>query len=166
MSRQFLFLLAAAAAMAVAWAAPASAVSISILVPVQFGATLSNFGEPVPTSTATGSANFSFDSASRTVLVDESVSGIAGDMSGNHIHCCTDVPGMGSKGVALNFTGLPTGTSGQYTKAFTMAGADFNVLLAGAQAGKAFVNLPTPSTYAGGEVRGFLAPVPSSPPMP
>ena len=36
----------------------------------------------------------------------------------------------------------------------------FATLLAGALAGKAYINIHTPGTYAGGEIRGFLAPVP------
>lgn len=126
----------------------------------QFSTTLTSLGEPVPTSTATGAATVTFDDATLMVTVSESFAGLAGNMSGNHIHCCTAVAGTGSAGVALNFTGLPTGTTGSYSNTFTLGAAPFASLLAGAQAGKAYVNIHTPGTYAGGEIRGFLAPVP------
>ncbi|HEY9108646.1 MAG TPA: CHRD domain-containing protein, partial [Roseateles sp.] len=80
-----------------------------------FTATLTSAGEPVPTSLATGSATFAFDNVALTVSVNETFAGIAGDMSGNHIHCCTATAGTGGASVALNFTGLPTGTSGTYS---------------------------------------------------
>lgn len=125
-----------------------------------FTATMSNIGEPTPTSTATGSASFSFDDVALTVGVGEVFAGIASNMSGNHIHCCTAVAGTGSASVALNFTGLSTGTSGSYSNSFTLSAAAFSSLLAGVQAGKAYVNIHTPGTYAAGEIRGFLVPVP------
>lgn len=121
-----------------------------------FTASMSSFGEPVPTSTATGSASFSFDDVAFTVGVGEVFAGIASNMSGNHIHCCTAVAGTGSAAVALGFTGLPTGTSGTYSNSFTLTPAAFSSLLAGVQAGKAYVNIHTPGTYGGGEIRGFL----------
>lgn len=126
----------------------------------QFSTTLTSLGEPVPTSTATGTATVTFDDATLKVTVNETFAGLASSMSGNHIHCCTAVAGAGSVGVALNFTGLPTGTAGSYTNTFTLGAAPFASLLAGAQAGKAYVNIHTPGTYAAGEIRGFLAPVP------
>jgi len=125
-----------------------------------FKATLTSAGEPTPTSLATGSATFAFDDTALTVTVNETFAGIASNMSGNHIHCCTATAGTGSVGVALNFTGLPTGTSGSYTNTFTLSSASFTSLLTGAQAGKAYVNIHTPGTYAAGEIRSFLAPVP------
>ncbi len=121
-----------------------------------FTTTLSSVGEPVPTSLAKGSAVVTFDDSALTVLVNETFAGIAASMSGNHIHCCTAVAGTGSSGVALGFTGLPAGTSGTYSNGFTLGAASFASLLAGSQAGKAYVNIHTPGTYAAGEIRGFL----------
>ena len=154
MTRQSLPLLAAAGALAVSLAAPAAATTF------QFVTTLSSLGEPTPTSLATGSASVTFDDVAFTVAVDETFSGIAANMSGNHIHCCTASPGTGSASVALGFTGLATGTSGQYTNTFTMPVTNFSFLLAGVQAGKGYVNIHTPGVYSGGEIRGFLVPVP------
>ena len=154
MTRQSVPLLASAGALAFALAAPANAATF------QFTATLSNLGEPTPTSLATGSASFTFDDVASTVFVDEFFNGIASSMSGNHIHCCTASPGTGSASIGLNFTGLATGTSGHYTNTFTMPVTNFSSLLTGVQAGKAYVNIHTPGAYAIGEIRGFLAPVP------
>lgn len=121
-----------------------------------FTASLSSLGEPVPTSTATGSATFAFDDVALSVLVNETYAGIASNPSGNHIHCCTATAGAGSAGVVLNFSPLPTGTSGTYTNTFTLSSTAFSSLLAGATAGTAYVNIHTAGTYAGGEIRGFL----------
>ena len=125
-----------------------------------FFTTLTNVGEPVPTSTATGNATVTFDDVAFTVAISETFAGIAGNMSGNHIHCCTAVAGTGNSGVMLGFTGLPTGTSGTYNNTFTLTPAAFSTLLTGTLDGKAYVNIHTAGTYAGGEIRGFLAPVP------
>ncbi|MBI3347106.1 MAG: CHRD domain-containing protein [Burkholderiales bacterium] len=144
---------------------PRTAVGAALLVlaslPAQatvhfFTASLASLGEPVPTSTATGSATFAFDDVALSVLVNETYAGIASNPSGNHIHCCTATAGTGSTGVALNFSPLATGTSASYTNTFTLSSAAFSSLLAGATAGKAYVNIHTPGTYAAGEIRGFL----------
>ena len=92
-----------------------------------------------------------------------------------HIHCCVTAPG--NAGVATTsptFTGFPGGvTSGtddhtfntlgpsSYNPAFVSArGGVANAavtLLAGQQAGPAYMNVHTQRS-GGGEVRGFLAP--------
>jgi hypothetical protein len=149
--------------------APVAALALSAM-PAQatifnFTASMAALGEPTPTSTATGSATFVFDDAALTVKVHETFAGIASNMSGNHIHCCTAVAGTGSASVLLGFTGLATGTSGTYDNTFTLSSTSFSTLLAGVNAGKAYINIHTPGTYAGGEIRGFLVsavPEPSS----
>lgn len=122
--------------------------------------TLSAAGEPVPTSLATGAATVVFDDLLSTVSVHETFNGLAANASAAHIHCCTALAGTGSAGVALGFTAFPAVTSGTYDASFTLAPTAFATLLTGVQAGKAYVNIHTPGTYAGGEIRGFLAPVP------
>ena len=147
-----LSLIAAAAALCVAM--PASAVTSS------FSASLSSLGEPVPTSTATGQASVLFDDLLYSVNVHVSFQGLSTNLSAGHIHCCTAVPNTGSVGVSLGVMGLPTGTTGTYDRSFTLTPTAFSTLLAGVEAGRAYVNLHTPGTYAAGEIRGFLAPVP------
>ena len=127
-----------------------------------FIASLSSLGEPVPTSTATGFATVTFDDVLNSVSVQLSFAGLANSQPFGHIHCCTAVAGAGSVGVALEFAGLPAASSGSYSKSFTAFNGTttFNSLLAGVSAGKAYVNIHTPGTYAAGEIRGFLAPIP------
>jgi hypothetical protein len=143
-------LICAAAAVTLSAAMPASAV-VTV-----FTTTMTGTGEPVPTSTATGAAIVTFDSAFNSITVLLSFAGLANSSPFGHIHCCTAVPGTGSGPVALSFTGLPAVTTGSYI-AFFPGAAAFNTILAGATAGQAYVNIHTPGTYAGGEIRGFLA---------
>ena len=145
---------AAAAALTFAAAMPASAVTTI------FFTGLSSAGEPVPTSTATGAAIVTFDDAVNTVTVQLSWQGLANNAPFGHIHCCTSVPGVGSSGVALNFTPLPTLATGTYSNVFALTPTAFNALFTGAAAGRAYVNIHTPGLYAGGEIRGFLPAVP------
>jgi CHRD domain/PEP-CTERM motif len=142
------------AAAAMAASLPASAVIST------FSTSLSGIGEPVPTSTATGSATVSFDDVLLTVDVDLSFAGLANSSPFGHIHCCTATAGSGNAGVKVEFTGFPAVSTGDYSKVFTLSSSAFSTLLTGVQDGKAYVNIHTPGTYGGGEIRGFLAPVP------
>jgi len=151
--------LAAVLALTISAALPAAAATFA------FTTTLSNVGEPVPTSTATGSATVTFDDIAKTVAVSLSYSGLAATPSAAHMHCCTELAGSGSIGVKLNFSGLPVGNTNTYNNnntAFTPTLTVFNELFAGTQAGKAYVNVHTAGTYSAGEIRGFLSPVPEA----
>jgi hypothetical protein len=130
-------------------AMPASAVVTT------FSTVLSGTGEPVPTSTATGAAIVSFDDAVNSVTVLLSFAGLANAQRFAHIHCCTALPGVGSGPVALGFTSFPALSTGSYIQFFPGV-ANFNTLLTGAKQGLAYVNIHTPGTYSGGEIRGFL----------
>jgi hypothetical protein len=66
------------------------------------------------------------------------------------------VPGTGNASVALGFTPLPAVTTGTYNNVFALTPSAFDAMLAGALAGIAYVNIHTPGTYGGGEIRGFL----------
>lgn len=125
-----------------------------------FSTTLGAAGEPVPTSFATGAAIVSFDDVADTVTVQLSFQGLANNAPFGHIHCCTVTPASGNAPVALNFTPLPAVTTGIYSNVFALTPTAFDSLLAGAMAGTAYVNIHTPGTYAGGEIRGFLPAVP------
>lgn len=143
----------AAAVLALAASMPASALTTVFITG------LTSAGEPVPTSTATGAAIVSFDDVADTVTVQLSFQGLANTAPFGHIHCCTATPGAGSAPVVLNFTPLPAVTTGTYSNVFALTPAAFDSLLAGTAAGRAYVNIHTPGTYGGGEIRGFLAPV-------
>jgi hypothetical protein len=143
----------AAAALSLFGVMPASAV-VTV-----FTTTLSSAGEPTPTSSATGAAVVSFDDSTNSILVLLSFAGLANSSPFGHIHNPTAVAGTGSGPVALSFTGLPAVTTGSYISFFPGAAA-FAAILAGANAGKAYVNIHTPGTYQMGEIRGFLATTP------
>ena len=143
----------------------ATALSLSFCLPASattfaFGATLSNAGEPVPTSTGSGTASVVFDDVALTVSVNESFANLVNTASAAHIHCCTAVAFTGSSDVSVGFPGFPPDRAGTYIHTFTLAPGAFGTLLAGTQAGKAYVNIHSAAPYGGGEVRGFLVPVP------
>jgi CHRD domain/PEP-CTERM motif len=146
--------IAAAAVLALTAALPASAAT------TVFFTGLSSAGEPVPTSFATGAAIVTFDDVADTVTVQLSFQGLANAAPFGHIHCCTAVPGTGNAPVSLNFTPLPAVTTGTYSNVFALTPTAFDALFAGAAAGRAYVNIHTPGTYAAGEIRGFLPAVP------
>jgi hypothetical protein len=149
-------------------------------VPVTFTTVLSGPGESPPnTSTATGNGLVVFDLAAHTLTVSESFSGLSTGSTASHIHCCTTVPGSGTAAVATQlptFSAFPLGvTSGTFTQTFdTMLAATYNpafvtlagsvgaaetMLFNGLLAGDAYLNIHT-TQFPGGEIRGFLAPVP------
>ena len=135
---------------------------------------------PPNASPGTGTATIGFDIATHTLVVDVSFSGLLGTTTNAHIHCCTALPGEGTAGVATQlptFTGFPAGvTAGTYHHIFdtsdaatwnlafinanggTTAGAE-SALLAGLDNGEAYLNIHS-SLAPGGEIRGFLQPVP------
>ena len=141
-------------------AAAASSANAAIFT---FTASLSSAGEPIPVSllpsTATGNATVTFNDVAGTVGVNVSWAGLQGSAPFGHIHCCTAVAGTGSAGVLQGFGLLSNVSTGSYANTFTPAAATFSQLLAGTSAGQAYVNIHS-STYPGGEIRGFLAPIP------
>jgi CHRD domain len=150
----------------------------------KFEATLSGPAESPPnTSPATGSAWVTYDDIAKTLEVSATFAGLEGITTVAHIHAPTAVAFAGAVGVATypgTFPGFPVGVSaGSYvspsidltqTASFTAgfltlnsgtaAGAEvglFNALMDG----KAYFNLHS-SRYPGGEIRGFLTPVPDN----
>ena len=113
----------------------------------------------MPVNTAAyGSAEVTFDDAALTVTVNETWESLRGLATINHIHVATTPGGNGN--VALSFPIPNTSPStGSYAGVFTLDSASFDSLLAGTNAGLAYVNLHS-TAFKGGEIRGFLAPVP------
>jgi len=168
--------LPAAAALAVAAAAlPATAHEVIYKV------FLSGPAEAPPNASGgLGVAIITFDLDLFTMEVQTTFAGLSGTVTASHIHCCTAAAGAGTAGVATvtpTFTGFPLGnTFGSYDHVFDMTLASsynpafitanggtvstaFTALLNGIDAGKAYLNIHT--TFApGGEIRGFLSPVP------
>lgn len=135
---------------------------------------------PPNASPGTGYALVEIDTSAHSLSVDVTFSGLLGNTTASHIHAATTVPGVGNAEVATqtpSFIGFPLGvTSGTYTNTFdlTLASsyraaflADYGGVTAAAEAalatalaeGKAYFNIHT-DQFPGGEIRGFLTPVP------
>jgi hypothetical protein len=134
---------------------------------------------PANASPGTGFAQVTLDLALHTLQIDVTFSGLTGTTTAAHVHAPVTVPG-GNAGVATQtpyFVGFPIGvTSGSYNHLFdTLDTATWNATYvtanggtaAGAETafaqaladGTAYFNIHS-STFGGGEIRGFLLPVP------
>ena len=163
---------------AVAGAALFMALPAAALTTV-YSTTLTGPGENPPNaSPATGMALVTVDDVANTMRVEASFSGLLGTVTAAHIHCCIAAPGnVGVATTTPTFLGFPSGvTFGTYDQTFDMtlassyragfitdhggtpASALFD-LFTGIDLGQAYFNIHTTS-FAGGEIRGFLAPVP------
>lgn len=141
----------------------------------------STLSPEVPGATGSGWVDLVYNDVSFDLSITTSFSGLSGPTTVAHIHCCVLVPGAGTAGVAVTpgtLPGFPAGvTSGSYstsvnldlsssfTSAFvnnfgggTLTGAR-DALLAGFDTGTAYFNVHT-TAFPGGEIRGFLQPVP------
>jgi hypothetical protein len=135
---------------------------------------------PPQPSPGTGFAIVDFDIATHSMHVTVTFSDLLAPTTASHIHAATAEPGMGTAMVATTtptFPGFPLGvTSGSYDQTFnmldpgsynpafitahggTVAGAE-EALAESLADGTAYYNIHT--TFAlGGEIRGFLSPVP------
>jgi hypothetical protein len=145
-----------------------------------FNAVLTGAAEAIPNgSPGSGFATVNIDDVLDLMTVDVTFANLTAGNTAAHIHCCTATPGDGVATVATvlpTFTGFPTGaTAGNYHHTFDMTNpGSFNpafvsasgglaqaeaALLAGMLGGKAYLNIHS-SVYPGGEIRGFLTPVP------
>lgn len=170
--KQFLTILAFAAAF---FGVPASQAS-----PLTFTALLNGTSEAPPNaSPGTGSATVIFDMDSHTMDISVIFSGLLGNTTASHIHCCTAAPNTGNVGVGTTtptFPGFPLGVSaGSYSHFFDMTlassynpafvtaqGGIANVeaaLFAGMLAERSYFNIHS-TLIPAGEIRGFLQAVP------
>ena len=168
------FVIPAGAALALAVAAmPAAA------VPQFYATTLSGANEnPANASFGSGAAVVTIDLALSTMRLQTTFAGLIGNVSAAHIHCCVTAPGnVGVASQTPSFSGFPLGgTFGSYDNTFNMTLASsynasfitanggtpasaFTALVAGLDAGRSYLNIHS-SFAPGGEIRGFLAPVP------
>lgn len=146
----------------------------------QYQAFLDGPSEPNSASPGTGSATAIYDSTAHTLNLSVVFAGLTGNTTAAHIHGPTSAAGAGTAGVITQtptFVDFPLGvTSGSYVRTLDLtlasswnaayinnnggntAGAEaaFATALA---AGKTYLNIHS-SVYAGGEIRGFLTPVP------
>lgn len=124
-----------------------------------FATTMTGAAEFSPVNTpAVGSAQVTFDDAALTVSVSETWANLLGSATVNHIHVATTAGGAG--GVVLGFPiPNPSPSTGSFDNVFTLNSGSFTSLLNSTNAGLAYVNLHS-TAFPGGEIRGFLAPVP------
>jgi hypothetical protein len=145
-----------------------------------YGVSLSGPNENPPNnSPGIGSGFITLNLQLHTLQVNFSFSGLTGTTTASHIHAPVTVPG-GTAGVATqtpSFTGFPLGvTSGSMNMTFDMtlastwnpsyitanggtpAGAEA-AFVSAVQSGAAYLNVHS-SAFPGGEIRGFLLPVP------
>jgi hypothetical protein len=157
------------------------ATSTANAAPITFTAILNGANEsPANASLGTGYATVVFDVVAHTMDVDAWFSGLTGMTTASHIHAPTAVAGVGTASVATqtpSFIGFPLGVqSGTFSNSFDMTlassyragyltgvggstAAAEAALLQAALDGKAYLNIHT-SAFPGGEIRGFLEPVP------
>lgn len=154
--------------------------------PIEFVATLTGGNEvPANASPGTGQAIVLLDLVAQTMEVDVTFSGLVGNTTASHIHCCLPSPAAPGVNVGVatttpTFPGFPLGvTAGTYSHLFDLtAAATYNpafvtaqggvpgaeaALVAGIEARETYLNIHT-SQFPGGEIRGFLvsAPEPSA----
>jgi hypothetical protein len=159
--------------------------SVAHAVPVTFAVTLTGAQEVPPSgSPATGSGTVIVDAAANTMQIDVAFAGLTSGNTAAHIHCCLATPFQSANVMVATttptFPGFPSGTTagtyshlfdlldaGTYNPAFitsafnpggTLAGAAA-ALIAGITASETYLNIHT-SNFPGGEIRGFLVPVP------
>ena len=133
---------------------------------------------PAAVTTGFGTAFVTVDFDLVTMRVQASFEGLTGNTTASHIHCCVN-PGT-NVGVATTtptFVGFPLGVkAGTFDQTYDMSAASsynaafitnnggtvstaFNALVAGLDAGRAYLNVHT-TTFSGGEIRALLLPVP------
>ena len=157
-----------------------SAAALPALAHTQiYATTLSGANEnPSNASLGSGAAVVTLDLDLFTMRVQTTFAGLSGNVTAAHIHCCTTAPAnVGVASQTPSFSGFPHGgTFGSYDNTFDMTltsswnaafitanggtvSTAFTALVTGLDAGRAYLNIH--STFApGGEIRGFLAPVP------
>jgi len=163
------------AAGALAAAAPAFAHTAVYSAPL-----LGSSEVPAAATPASGFGTVTIDLDTVQMRVQATFSGLLGNTTASHIHCCVN-PGanVGVATMTPTFIGFPLGvTSGSFDQTFDMAlassynaafitnnggtvGSAFNALVAGLDAGRAYLNIHT-SSFPGGEIRGLLTPVPEA----
>ena len=131
-------------------------------------------------SLGTGTGLVTYTDTTHLLFVSAVFSGLTGTTTASHIHATTPTPFTGTAGVATQTPtfsafplGVPSGSFSQtldltqassYNPAYvTLNGGSVSAseaaLVAAMNAGRSYLNIHT-SVFGGGEIRGFLVPVP------
>jgi hypothetical protein len=140
-----------------------------------YSAVLDGASENPPNmSPGIGEAIVVYNPSAQTLAIDAQFSGLVGNTTVAHIHCCVTAPGnvgvavtpgtlpgfpagvtAGTYSIVLDLTMAGTYTTGFLTAAGGTPAAAEDELAAGLAAGTAYFNIHS-SQYPGGEIRGFL----------
>lgn len=148
---------------------------------INYAANLSGPNEAPPNaSPGTGFVFVTVDDVAGSMQLHATFSGLTGNTTAAHIHCCTAIPLSGAVGVATtmpSFAGFPLGvTSGTYDIILDMTlASSYNpsfvtnnggtaasaeaFLFNGMSLNQSYFNIHT-TAFPGGEIRGFLTQVP------
>jgi hypothetical protein len=140
-----------------------------------------NFAPEALGATGSGTLFMTYDATARTLDIQANWSGLSGNTTTAHIHCCNANPFTGTSGVALAqgsvLPGFPLGvSSGSYSRLVDLTQANqYNAnfltasggttalaearLMANLASGNAYFNIHS-STFTGGEIRAFVTVVP------
>jgi hypothetical protein len=130
------------------------------------------------TSPGIGSVTVTVDFDSQEMNVSATFSGMQGQSTASHIHCCANPPtSVGVATMIPSFVGFPLGVfAGNYSQTFDMtqaasynaafiaanggtAASAFAALTVGLNSGQAYFNIHT-NLFSAGEIRGQLTPAP------
>lgn len=145
--------------------------------PAVYVAQLAGTAEVPPNGSAgSGRAEVQFDAAAHLLLVSADFTGLTGNVTAAHIHCCAGpTANAGVASTTPTFPGFPSGVmAGTYLQAFdTTQSSTFNpsfvtnnggtvtsaeaALATGLAAGMTYFNIHS-SVFPGGEIRGQLLP--------
>jgi CHRD domain-containing protein/PEP-CTERM motif-containing protein len=147
----------------------------------QYSITLDGPSEfPANASPGTGIGTANYDDVAHTLQLQVSFSGLTGTTTASHLHSPTTAPGFQNAGVATttpSLVGFPLGvTSGTYSNTLDLTSASSynpayvtanggtpasaeSALVSQIAGGLTYWNIHS-STFGGGEIRGFLVPVP------
>ncbi len=141
------------------------------------------FAPEAATATGSGSALIEYNDVTHVLRYVGSFTGLSGNATQAHFHCCTAAPFTGTAGIAVDspsLVGFPVGATSGSFDAFldlddaasfnatflTVSGGTTDLAIARFIAGitdhKTYMNIHS-STFPGGEIRGFLVvPEPAS----
>lgn len=166
------------AALTLSTAAQAALATFSVTFAPEPGA----IGNTGLAASGSGSAVVTFDDVSHVLSYKGDFTGLTGNATQAHFHCCTPLPNQGNAGIAVDspsLVGFPVGAKSGVFDAFLDLDdvASFNANFLAASGGTTdlaiarfmagvlnhttYMNIHS-STLPGGEIRGFLVPEPSS----